>query len=168
MASAELLIDAFGRIRDGVHGVLDGLPADHLSVRLDADANPICWLVWHLTRVQDDHVAAVADLEQRWTADGWAARFGLPLTVDDIGYGHRSDQVASVAATAGDLLGYFDAVDAQTVAWLGGLGDGDLTRIVDDRWDPPVTLAVRLVSVVADDLEHLGQAEYVRGILERR
>jgi hypothetical protein len=27
---------------------------------------------------------------------------------------------------------------------------------------------VRLVSVIADDLQHVGQAAYVRGILQRR
>jgi hypothetical protein len=40
----------------------------------------------------------------------------------------------------------------------------DLDRVVDKRWDPPVTLGVRLVSVVDDDAQHVGQAAYVRGL----
>jgi hypothetical protein len=40
--------------------------------------------------------------------------------------------------------------------------------VVDLNWDPPVTLAVRLVSVINDDLQHGGQAAYVRGMLPPR
>ena len=60
------------------------------------------------------------------------------------------------------------AVHARTVEYLGGLTDDDLARVVDRSWDPPVTLGVRLVSVISDDLQHVGQAAYVRGVLERR
>ena len=84
------------------------------------------------------------------------------------GYGQNSDEVAAVTASPNLLLGYHDAVHDETVRFLGGLEAGDLDRIVDERWDPPVTLAVRLVSVVADDLEHAGQAAFVRGLAERR
>ena len=48
------------------------------------------------------------------------------------------------------------------------LTDDDLDRIVDTSWDPPVTLGVRLISVLSDDLQHAGQAAFVRGVLERR
>ena len=139
-----------------------------LTFRADADANSIAWLVWHLTRIQDDHVAGVAGTEQLWTAGGWHERFALPFDVSATGYGQTSDEVAAVSGSAELLLGYHDAVHEETLRFLGGLGPGDLDRIVDERWDPPVTLAVRLVSVVADDLEHAGQAAYVRGLAERR
>jgi hypothetical protein len=38
--------------------------------------------------------------------------------------------------------------------------------VVDASWDPPVTLGVRLVSVISDDLQHAGQAAYLRGMIE--
>jgi hypothetical protein len=44
------------------------------------------------------------------------------------------------------------------------LGDGDFDRIVDSRWNPPVTLGVRLVSTIADGLQHVGQAAYAKGL----
>jgi uncharacterized damage-inducible protein DinB len=166
VTSAQLLTDAFERIREVVHEVVDGLTSEQLGHRIDDDANSIAWLVWHLTRVQDDHIAAVMGTEQVWTAEGWAERFSLPLDLADTGYGHSSDQVASVQVASGDLLtGYYDAVHAKTVAYVSGLKDGDLTRIVDPGWDPPVTLSVRLVSVISDDLQHAGQAAIIRGIL---
>lgn len=165
MRTAELLTDAFGRIHGIVHRVVGGLSVDQLAHRVGGEANSIAWLVWHLTRIQDDHVAEVAGTEQTWTADGWAQRFGLPFDTDDTGYGHSSADVAVVRVGADLLAGYHDAVHECTVAYVKGIVDADLTRVVDRRWDPPVTLGVRLVSVVSDDLQHAGQAAFVRGLL---
>jgi uncharacterized damage-inducible protein DinB len=169
VTSADLLADAFDRIRETVHEAVRGLGPDDLAARLDDGANTVAWLVWHLTRIQDDHVADAAGTEQLWTADGWADRFALPLPPGDTGYGHGPDEVAAVRVGSADLLtGYHDAVHARTAAYVRTLRDSDLGRVVDERWDPPVTLGVRLVSVVSDDLQHAGQAAFVRGALLRR
>jgi Protein of unknown function (DUF664) len=168
MTSAALLVDAFGRIREVVHQVVDHLTPEQLAFRVDPEANSIAWLVWHLTRIQDDHLADVAGAEQVWTSQGWVERFGLPFHPLDTGYGHRADEVAAVQVDSGELLvGYHDAVHQQTTRYVGRLSDADLARIVDRSWDPPVSLGVRLVSVLADDLQHAGQAAFVRGILRR-
>ncbi|MFJ8870045.1 DUF664 domain-containing protein [Streptomyces sp. NPDC102473] len=169
MNSAGILADAFERVHEAVHTAVEGLPAEDLNARLDADANSIAWLVWHLTRVQDDHVADAAGTEQIWFAQDWASRFELPLEKGSTGYGHSSAQVGSVRVASPDLLlGYFDAVSEQTLDFVRGLDGRALDRVVDDSWSPPVTLGVRLISVVADDLQHAGQAAFVRGALERR
>lgn len=169
MASTrDLLIDAVDRIRDSTGRVVDGLSEVELTFRPTPDANSIAWLVWHLTRVQDDHVADAAGSEQVWTTGGFAGRFGLPFDDEATGYGMSPDEVGAVAGVAAaDLVAYHSAVHDRTVAYLGGLTDSDLDRVVDEDWDPPVTLAVRLVSVVSDDLQHVGQAAYVRGLLPR-
>lgn len=169
MAAADLLVDAFNRIRDAVHDVLDGTSPEELLLRLDDAANPIGWLVWHLTRVEDDHIADAAGVEQVWTAQGFADRFDLPYDVRAHGYGQGKEEVGGFRVTSTDLLvDYHDAVHAQTVRYVEGLSDADLDRVVDKRWDPPVTLAVRLVSIVADGLQHAGQAAYVKGLAQRR
>ncbi|MGH2807455.1 MAG: mycothiol transferase [Actinomycetota bacterium] len=166
MNSVAVLTDAFGRIRGIVDRVVAGLTPEQLSFRVSPEANSIAWLIWHLTRVQDDHVADAAGTEQLWTSGGWAERFALPLDPGDTGYGHSAAQVGSVAVRSGDLLtGYHDAVHDETQRFVGGLSDEDLDRIVDESWDPPVSLGVRLVSVIGDDLQHAGQAGYVRGLL---
>ena len=168
MTSAEVLLDAFGRIREVVEVAVGGLSPEQLVVRPEGRGNSVAWLVWHLTRVQDDHVANAFGTEQIWTTAGWYDRFGLPLGPAETGYRHASDQVAAVRVSSGELLtGYHQAVHERTVALVGQLVDEDLGRIVDVRWDPPVTLGVRLVSVIADDLQHAGQAAYVRGLLTR-
>jgi len=166
-AHVALLTDAFERIAQEARRVLRGAGPELLAFRPDPEANSAAWLVWHLVRVQDDHVADVAGTRQRWTAGGWAERFALPLDPSDTGYGHTADQVAAVRVDAELLRGYLDDVHAATLAYLSSVTEDELDRVVDTRWDPPVTLAVRLVSVIGDDLQHVGQAAYVRGLAER-
>jgi Protein of unknown function (DUF664) len=153
-----------------VADVLSGLTTEQLAYQIDSGANPVAWLVWHLTRVQDDHVAAAFGVPQVWTSEGWDSRLGLP-GMKDHGWGHTSGQVATiVAATAASgLLGeYHEATYAQSVKLVSEISDADLDRVVDTRWTPPVTLGVRLVSVLDDDMQHVGQAAYVRGIVLRK
>jgi len=162
---SDLLADAFERVRDVVSDVLDGLTEDDLRFRPGEGANSIAWLVWHLTRVQDDHVADVAGTTQVWVAQGFHERFNLPFAPGAIGYG-QSPSEASMVVADGALLGAsLDAVHGATVSFVRGLDAPALDRVVDERWNPPVTLGVRLVSVISDDLQHAGQAAYVRGLL---
>ena len=166
MTPAELLIDAFGRSKEVALRAVDGLDVDALAAQPGPGANSVGWLVWHLCRVQDDHVADVAGHEQVWTAQGFLDRFGLDLRAGDTGYGHSPADVAAVRVDGGTLTAYVEAVYAQTESYLRTLSAEHLDRVVDTRWDPPVTLGVRLVSVVDDDAQHAGQAAYVRGLLE--
>jgi len=168
MTSTDLMVDAFERVRDAVYPAVSGLSPDELAFRPDPEANSIAWLVWHLTRIQDDHIAELDGKEQVWKGNGWAERFALPLAIADTGYGHGPGEVALVTADASLLLGYFEDVHDKTLQFVRTLADADLARVVDRNWDPPVTVSIRLVSVVADDLQHVGQAAYVRGILQRR
>jgi uncharacterized damage-inducible protein DinB len=168
MTVADLLVDAFSRVRDAVHDAADGVSRDDLSLRVDRGANSIGWLIWHLSRVEDDHVAAAAGIEQVWTSQGWAQRFDLPYATEAHGYGQTSDEVGAFRVTSAELLlAYYGAVHEQTIQFVQGLTGADLDRVVDERWDPPVTLGVRLVSVIADGLQHAGQAAFIRGIADR-
>ncbi|MCW4353792.1 DinB family protein [Hoyosella sp. YIM 151337] len=162
-----LLTDAFGRIRELVEDVTSDLSDAVATYRPDAQANSISWLLWHLSRVQDDHIAGLADAPQRYVSEGWAEKFDLPFDPGDIGYGQTSTDVGKVRAGARMLADYHAAVHAATIAYLDTLTAGELERVVDRSWDPPVTVAVRLVSVEGDCLQHLGQAAYVKGMAQR-
>lgn len=164
MKSNELLLDAFGRIHEAVAAALAGVDDETLRRRPGGNGNSMAWLIWHLSRVEDAQLASVAGLEQIWTSQDFAGRFGLPLPKRDTGYGHSSSQVDAVQAPPELLLDYCDAVHRQTVEFLKSLGDDDFDRVVDTRWDPPVTLGVRLVSTIADCLQHVGQAAYAKGL----
>lgn len=167
-----VLRECFGRVREELPSVLDGLTPDEVLWRADAEANPIGWLVWHLLRVQDDHLAGVAaalgrPVDQAWTEH--EGRFGLPYPSEAIGYGHSSADVAAFDVTdPALLLGYAEAVDALTEQVLAGMTEDELQRQVDTYDGEPITAQVRLVSVVGDTTQHLGQASYLRGLVERR
>ena len=163
-----VLREAFERVHQLVPSTLEGLSPDDLSWQPDSEANPIGWLVWHLARVQDDHVAALADRGQVWIRDGFHDRFDLPYDAEDFGYGHTPEQVRAWSVDDLSLLtDYHAAVHAMTLEVLDDMAADDLARIVDERWDPPVTAQARLVSVVGDTTQHVGQAAYVRGLLLR-
>jgi hypothetical protein len=162
-----LLTESFSRVGDVLRRAVDGLSVDELAFRPDPRANSIAWLAWHAGRGEDAQIADVAGVEQVWTAQGWADRFDLPFARSASGYGQSAEEVGQVRASGELLLGYYAAVAEQTGAYLGRLTETDLDVVVDERWDPPVTLGVRLVSVVGDSLQHAGQASYVRGLLER-
>jgi len=164
MKSNQLLQDAFGRIREIVEATLDGLEDEALVRRPAGNGNSIAWLIWHLGRVEDAQVASAAGLPEVWTSQGFAGRFGLPFPERDTGYGHSSEEVDAVRVPGGLLREYYDAVHRQTMEVLNTLGDADLDRVIDTRWDPPVTFGVRLVSIVADCLQHAGQAAYAKGL----
>lgn len=165
--TADLLGDAFSRVRDTVRSVLDDTPQARLAEPPVEGANTVAWLVWHLSRILDDHLARAFGREQVWTADGWYDRFGLPFPPEAHGYGQSFEDVLRVQVPAADLRGYHDAVQDAAAAMLADLTQADLDRVVDEDWDPPVTLAVRLVSVVNDTTQHAGQAAYASGILTR-
>jgi len=165
--STELLTEAFGRISAVVHSALNGASIDVLAFRVDPGANTMAWLIWHLTRVQDGHISELLEADQVWIAGGWVDRFGLPFDPDATGYRQSASDVAAVRVDADLLAGYYDAVHARTIGYLQTLTDTDFATVVDTAWDPPVTLGVRLVSILSDDLQHAGQASYVRGLAMR-
>jgi uncharacterized damage-inducible protein DinB len=168
MDVAALLLELYDRLPPLVREAVEGLDPDQLIEAPRPGANTIGWLVWHLTRVEDEHIAHVAGCEQLWATQDWPARFGLPADPADIGYGHTPEQVAAVRpSTAQLLVDYHDAVHEQARGFLKGMSSSELDRVVDTNWDPPVTLGVRLVSIADDALQHLGQAAYLRGLLTR-
>lgn len=169
MDVAHLLLEAYGRVTPIASDVVDGLAPEQLVWAPDDGANPIGWLVWHSARILDSHVADLDGEPQLWEGSAWAPRFGLPADRRNTGYAHSPADVAAVKPENADALtDYLEASMDRAVAYIETLGPDDLDRIVDRRWDPPVTLGVRLVSIVDDCVQHVGQAAYVRGLLDLR
>ncbi|MEU4688225.1 DinB family protein [Actinoplanes sp. NPDC023714] len=166
MDAKDILIEAHGRLPELVDVAVRDLTPAQLRWAPKAGANTIGWLVWHLARGQDAQIAELIDAEQVYLTGEWAPRFGLKPDPSDHGYGHSPEQVAAVQPENWHALAdYYAAVHARTLGYLRGLTGDDLDRVVDENWDPPVTLGVRLVSVIDDDVQHAGQAAYVRGLL---
>lgn len=164
-AVQDLLRDAFTRLIEHVEDLADGLTQDMATYRPTPEANTIAWLIWHSARVQDAQIADIAGVDQVWFGVGWVDRFGLDLPRDDTGYGHSPEDVGMVRASAEHLAGYYHAVHELTLDYVSKLTADELERVVDERWEPPVTASVRVVSVLDDCAQHLGQAAYLRGIV---
>jgi hypothetical protein len=165
--ATEIYDELYGRIGPLAARAVKGLTAEQLATPPSDGANTIGWLVWHLARVQDHHVAELLEAHQLWTTGDWPTRFRLDADPQNTGYGHTATEVATVRPDGPEAcLGYLDAVVERTRSGLlTSLTDDGLDRIVDRRWDPPVTLGVRLVSIADDSLQHAGQAAYARGQL---
>ncbi len=167
--SIDILLDGLGRVRETVHQVVPGLTPEQLTFQLDEETNTVAWLVWHLARVQDDHISSAAGTAQVWQSAGWEKRFRLPFEQSATGYGQSADEVAAVRVDSGELLtGYYDAVHERTIEYVTELEDSDLATVIDDSWDPPVTVAMRVVSVINDCTQHVGQAAFLRGVILRQ
>jgi uncharacterized damage-inducible protein DinB len=165
MDVSALLLELYGRIPPLARQAVDGVDPERLTEAPGPGANTIAWLIWHLARVQDHHVAEVLGSAQLWVEGDWADRFGLTPDPSNIGYGHDPADIGTVRPDGPDvLIEYLEAVDRRTQTFLESLTSEDLDRIVDRRWDPPVTLGVRLVSIADDSLQHVGQAAYLRGL----
>lgn len=164
-----LLVDGFGRIAETLPSIVDGLSVDDLLWRPYDRANSIAWILWHIARMEDAQIAPLAGTDEVWARDGWVERFGLPYKPRAMGYGQSAEEAAAFRLEEPTLLtGYYQAVHEATIELVDSLSEDDLARVIDERWDPPVTLAVRLVSVVDDAAQHIGQAAYVKGLLGLR
>lgn len=163
-AAREILRDSFNRIIEHVDDLTENLTDAVSFFRPTAEANSIAWLIWHSARIQDAQLAHIADIEQVWFSAGWVDRFALDLPRDAHGYGHTAQEVGKVRAPADLLAGYYHAVHRMTLEYIASVTAEELARIVDENWNPPVTASVRLVSIIDDCAQHLGQAAYIRGI----
>ncbi|MEZ0340254.1 mycothiol transferase [Mycobacterium sp. pV006] len=163
-AARELLRDFFTRLIEHVEEVTDGLTGEVALYRPTPEANTIAWLVWHSARIQDAQLCDIAGTEQVWFREGWVDRFALDLPRDAHGYGHTAEEVAKVRAPADLLAGYYRAVHRESLQYVASVSPDELARIVDRNWNPPVTAGARLVSIIDDAAQHLGQAAYLRGI----
>ncbi len=169
MEASEILIDAYTRIQELVHRSAEGLTREQLAFRPEEGANSIAWLIWHLTRIQDGHLAGATGKEEAWVSEGWAERFGMAADISINGQGDGPADVAALQADGPDvLLGYHDAVVDRTRAYLRTVDSAELDRIIDRSYDPPVSVGVRLVSVISDNTQHAGQARYLGGMIERQ
>ncbi len=165
-AARDLLTDSFARILEHAEDVTAGLDPDIANRRIVPDANTIAWLVWHSARVIDAQLAPIAGVPEVWTANDWYGRFGLDLPPESTGYGHSRADAAKVRGSDALLIGYFRDVDAMASRYLETVSPAELARVIDEAWDPPVTVAVRLISIVDDCAQHLGAAAYLKGALQ--
>lgn len=164
----DLLTDGYGRILEIMERTLDGLSVEDLGWQPESGSNSIGWLCWHLTRGQDAQMAALMEAEQLWTLKGWHQQFNRPADPRDIGFGHTPQQVAEFESPETKVtLDYLRETTERSKQYFLSLSENDLDRELNEpQWQPLPTVGVRLISIMSDNLQHAGQASYVRGLLQ--
>jgi hypothetical protein len=161
----QVLIDSFGRVAKGLEEALTGLSPGDLDEQPHSDCNSIGWLTWHLTRGQDAAISWLTGQKQIWIEDGWHTKFNRDPNPGDTGFGAKSEDVAAFKSPdAGALLGYHRAVFERSKQYLGTLSTEELERNLNNPAFPNVEAL--LVVILSDDLQHLGQVAYLRGLLK--
>jgi hypothetical protein len=165
-----LVRDLTHRIERDVATVLDGLDPAMLDVAVAPGTNTIGWLLWHLTRSHDRNVSELRRAPQLWLSDGWHARFGRVADPHETGYQHSSGEVAAFRSPAPDVFrGYHRAVVSMIDGYLDRAPDDDLQRLSSSpTLGHTTTVQRRLVGILVEGLEHVGQAALLRGMLGRR
>lgn len=164
-----VLLDALDRSRERLGRALADVtaeqagarPVDALAPRIDS----LAWLVWHTAREIDLQVSDLAGQEALWTSR-YARLLDLPLPDDTEDWRHSPEESARVRVSdLAPLIEYLDAAYALARDYIGSLDPATLNEVIDRSWDPPVTRAARLVSIIDDAAQHSGQAVWARRLL---
>jgi hypothetical protein len=162
-----MIVDMFDKVSMVVGQTLEGLSPEDVNEQPKSDCNSIGWLVWHLLRVQDLTVSTLSGEEQVWITGGWHAKFDRPSDPRDFGLGHTPEDLAAFKTPDIEtLLGYEKAVVDRTKRYLNNLPESELDRKLDHPVFP--TVGAHIMSAITDNLQHAGQAGYVRGLLKGR
>lgn len=166
MEAKDIVLDGLERIRGSLHRTLDGLTLEEIHRQPQSDANSIAWLVWHLTRVQDTSMSGLKNEEHLWVSQGWHAKFDMEPDSANDGFGHTPEQVSAFRAPSIEtLLDYHEQVWERSRSYVAGLAAEDFDRTLNEsQWQPLPTVGVRLVSILSDNLQHAGQAAYVKAL----
>lgn len=161
----EILLDAAGRPVEAAHALRGRLDATVLNAHPGGHDNSIAWLLWHAGRELDVQLADLSGADQVWIGGGFRDRFDLGELGDQVGFGFTGDQARALVVSDPDLLlEYLDATTDAVRTYIGTLDEQALGVVIDDAWDPPVTRGARLVSIIDDAVQHVGQAAYAAGM----
>ncbi len=151
---------------DKLKRALDGLSEDELHWRPALESNTIDWMVWHMARVEDNWVnVRLRESESIWDRDGWAERCGVE--VPDNGYGQSAEEIRAIPPFNVPLvMDYYAAVRQGTTDYFENeMQEEDLNKEVPHARYDPINYAWVLGHLLCEEAEHLGQIEYLRGMM---
>ena len=156
--------DAFQKEHEFLMDALSGLTPGEQAWRAGPDANSITWILWHMLRVEDMWFQFFIQRKSEiWERDGWNEKFGLPTR--DNGFGHTSEQVAAFPTLdLAELIGYGDAVRAETLDYLRGVTQEEFERVPREQ-RPEMSVAAIFRQVIGEAYQHQGHIAYLKGLL---
>lgn len=174
MDAIDVFNDLVTRPLHALDSFWEDLDPSRVNFRPAGHPNSIAWLLWHTARETDAQIAPLAGVQECWVEQGYVEHFGftnINLGIADIGLGQTADEARAIFVPETPegkalLYDYLNTVYQRTADWVTTLTPKDLDRVIDTSWDPPVTLGTRLISVLDDAIQHLGQAAYIAGTVE--
>ena len=164
----QMMAEVYRNMFSELEKVLDRLTTEDLHKRPSPGANPISWLCWHTIRSCDRLLGDAVLGEQLWIKDGWYKKFNRRPDFNETGKGFTDAQVDALKIPdIKTLLEYEKAVKEPLLRYIENLTEKELDREVPASWEPGTTSRVssRLSGTILN-LQHLGAAEYVRGIIK--
>ena len=156
------LIEVFGDLKN----TLDGLDEYELHWRPTLESNSIDWIVWHMARTEDYWInSRICGRETVWGGQGWRERVGV--FVEGTGYGQTLEQIRAMPKLdVSVVVEYYGAVRRRTVEFFTDeMEEEDLARVLGMIGAQPITVAGALGHLLAELGEHLGQVDYIRGMI---
>ena len=145
---------------------LDGLSEDEFHWRPALESNTIDWMVWHMARVEDNWInTRLRETVSIWDRDGWGERIDVGESGN--GYGQTAEEIRATPAFDVPLvMEYYRAVRKGTTDYFENeMQVEDLKKeVTHSRYDP-ISYAWVLGHLLCEEAEHLGQIEYLRGMM---
>ncbi len=145
---------------------LDGLGEDELNWRPTLQSNSIDWMVWHMARVEDNLINVVLQNHGAiWERDNWSGR--LAITYAGAGAGMTMREIGEMGRIdVPKVLEYYRSVRQSTADYFeDGMSESDLSRTIEHTNFRGWTGAQILGRLLCEEAEHLGQIEYLRGMM---
>ena len=145
---------------------LDGLKEHELRWRPTLESNSIDWIVWHMARTEDYWInTRLSERESVWVTQGWRERIGV--FVEGTGYAQTLEQIRAMPQLdVQPVMEYYEAVQERTKDYFADeLDEEDLSNVLGEMDGNPITVASVLGHLLAEVAEHLGQIDYIRGMM---
>lgn len=161
MDTVSFISDCLEQVRIRLLGTCEGMNQEEVLWRPEPYANNIGFVLWHVTRAEDNLVMRLENGHALWVTGGWHEKFGQPVNAPDPGdrMGLRALAIPGLPV----LLGYSQAVGEQTRRLLG--------ELTVDRLDQPIgpsqpgqTVTANLRHLITHRNNHHGQMDYIRGL----
>ncbi|WP_163654843.1 DinB family protein [Listeria sp. PSOL-1] len=166
MKFTQLSIDTLARAKERFEESLNQMSVAESNTMPAPLIKSVTWLIWHTARELDYQISDLNKSQPLWLSQGWKEKFGLDLPDDTEDWHHTPQEAAKVIVSdKAILLDYLNASIDFTTSFLNTLEEESLDEIIDANWDPVVTRATRIVSIIDDAVMHSGQAVYTRRLV---
>ena len=148
--------------------LVEDLDDAKLGWRPAPDAHSIAWTLWHMARADDNFQAGVMRGPLVWSDGSYAARWNYPER--GVGTGMDDVQAASLPQPSKtDLLEYVRRAFAAADDAVDRIEERSLSEMHDSPFmGGPASYGEALLVSITHDNRHLGELEYIKGLLGLR